>query len=335
MQLSRDEGAQSNIDFLFGLEVFLMAFLYVFTFIPGLFVPYQASAVDLSSVVYKTSTMLVEDPGWYIYTVGGEQMGNPAWETQDLTRLARIGLAVDRTTPNVLSLDKVRALGAISGRGVIAELGNAPSYSVIRDKIGLAGTLTYNYSIGLSMYNTLANRNETLLNITTWIKGGNIEYMERNVLVEVGRELFVDGYGVGDVSAVLQVNVRDMQADDYENVTFRVFNTSGPGTIERVMWKSSPGDPLVPLVYKAQYLVRKNGTDVQSLPVAFGPNDKMEIIVYNSEIRHLNMNYLWTVSATTVFPDGEINYYDDPDFKLRSVCYPGVFKVEVWANDYI
>ena len=31
-----------------------MAFLYVFTFIPGLFVPYQASAVDLSPVAYKT-----------------------------------------------------------------------------------------------------------------------------------------------------------------------------------------------------------------------------------------------------------------------------------------
>jgi hypothetical protein len=323
MTLLRDDGAQSNIDFLFGLAVFLMAFLYVFTFIPGLFVPYQASAVDLSAVAYKTGAMLVEDPGWYIYTVGGQQMGNPAWETRDTSQLARIGLAIDRSTPNVLSMDKVRALGNLS------------RYDLIRDKIGLNGTLTYNYSLGLVMNNTLAGRHETLLNITTRPRGESVEYMERNVLIDVGRQLFVDCQGVTDITSVLRVQLTEMQVDDYENVTFRVFNVSGPGTVEWVMWKTNTGDPLVPLVYKTQYLVRKNGVDVPSLPVSFGPNDKIEIIVYNSEIRLLDMNYIWTVSASNVFPNGEINYYYDPDFRLRSVCYPGVFKVEVWANEFL
>jgi hypothetical protein len=335
MTLSRDDGAQSNIDFLFGLAVFLMAFLYVFTFIPGLFVPYQASAVDLSSVVYKTGAVLVEDPGWYIYTMDGKQMGNPAWETQDMTRLARIGLAIDRSQPNVLSLSKIQALSNLSSRSVVHELGDRPSYAVIRDKIGLAGTLTYSYSLGLVMNNTLAGRYDTLLNITTYPKGESVEYMERNVLIDEGRQLFVDGQGISDVSSVLQVSLTDMQVDDFENVTFRVFNVSGPGTIDRVMWKSVPTDLPVPLVYKSQYLVRKNGTDVQSLPVSFGPNDKMEIIVYNTEIRHLDMNYIWVVSTGNVFPNGQINYYNDPDFRLRSVCYPGVFKVEVWADAFV
>ena len=332
MTLSRDDGAQSNIDFLFGLAVFLMAFLYMITFIPGLFVPYQASAVDLSSVAYKTGAVLVEDPGWYVYTVNGNQMGNPAWETQNLTQLSRIGLAIDKSTPNVLSLDKITALGALSSRNVIPELGNAPSYDVIRDKIGLAGTLKYNYSLCLIMNNTLAGRYDTLLNITSWPRGDSVEHMERNVLIDEGRQLFVDGYGVSDVNALLQVKLTDMQAEDDENVTFRVFNVSGPGTVERVMWKTNPADMPVPLVYKTQFLVRKNGVDVPSLPVAFGPADKVEIIVYNGEIRSLDMNYIWVVSATNVFPNGEINYYNDPDFRLRSVCYPGVFKVEVWAS---
>jgi hypothetical protein len=323
MTLSRDDGAQSNIDFLFGLAVFLMAFLYVFTFIPGLFVPYQASAVDLSAVAYKTGAMLVEDPGWYIYTTGGEEMGNPAWETQDTSRLARIGLALDRSTPNVLSLAKVQALGGIT------------QYETIRDKIGLNGTLTYNYSLALLMNNTLAGRWDTLLNITTRPRGESVEYVERNVLIDLGRQLMVDGLNVTDLSSVLQVRLTDMQVDDFENVTFRVFNTSGPGTVERVMWKTSTGDPPVPLVYRTQFIVRKNGTDVPSLPVAFGPNDKIEIVVYNSEIRNLDMNYLWTVSASNVFPNGEINYYHDPDIRLHSVCYQGIFKVEVWANDFI
>jgi hypothetical protein len=250
-------------------------------------------------------------------------MGNPAWETQDMSRLARIGLAKDRSMPNVLSMDKVRALGNIS------------QYALIREKIGLAGTLTYNYSLGLVMNNTLAGRHDSLLNITTWPKGDSVECLERNVLIDVGRQLFIDGAGITDISSVLQVSLTDMQVDDFENVTFRVFNVSGPGTVERVMWKTSPSDLPVPLVYRTQYIVRKNGVDVPSLPVAFGPGDKMEIIVYNSEIRSQDMNYIWTVSASNVFPNGEIDYYNDPDFRLRSVCYPGVFKVEVWPNEYI
>jgi hypothetical protein len=322
MTLSRDDGAQSNIDFLFGLAVFLMAFLYVFTFIPGLFVPYQASAVDLSAVAYKTGAMLVEDPGWYIYTVSGEQMGNPAWETQDISDLARIGLAMDRSTPNVLSLAKIQALDDID------------DYKLIRDKIGLNGTLTYNYSLGLVMDNMLAHRRDTLLNITTWPPGDSVEHMDRNVLINLGRQLMVDGFGVTDVSSALQVRLTEMQVDDFEDVTFRVFNTSGPGTIDQLMWRTESGDPLVPLI-PSQFIVRKNGTEVPSLPVSFGPGDTMEITVYNSEIRLLDMNYIWTTSTGNVFPNGEINYYDDPNIRLHSVCYPGTFKVEVWANEFI
>jgi hypothetical protein len=249
-----------------------------------------------------------------------------------MTRLARIGLAMDRSQPNVLSLDKVQALSRLSSSGVVPELGNAPSYDVIRDKIGLAGTLTYSYSLNLVMNNTLANRYETLLNITKWSKGESVEYMERNVLIDQGRQLFADSYGLSDTSSVLQVRLTGMQVNDFENVTFRVFNVSGMTNLERVMWRTSQTDPLVPLVYKTQFLVRKNGTDVSALPVSFGNGDTLEIIVYNDEIRLLDMNYIWTLAGSNVFPNGQIDYYDDPVFRLRSVCYPGVFKVEVWAD---
>ena len=126
-----------------------------------------------------------------------------------------------------------------------------------------------------------------------------------------------------------------MQANDFENVTFRVFNVSGTTNLERVMWRTSRTGPLVPLVYKTQFLVRKNGTDVPSLPVSFGRNDTLEIIIYNYEIRLLDMNYIWALAGSNVFPNGEIDYYDDPVYRLRSVCYPGVFKVEVWADAFV
>jgi hypothetical protein len=323
MPLSRDDSGQSNIDFLFGLAVFLMAFLYVFTFIPGLFVPYQASAVDLSSVAYKTGAILVEDPGWYIYTVDGVEMGNPAWEDQPLSQLARIGLADDKLTPNVLSMDKVRALREIS------------SYEVIRNRIGLAGTLTYNFSLSLLMNDTLANRRVELLNITPAFKGDSVEYMERNVMVDTGRQLFVDCYNPGIPNAALHVRLNEMPADG-RNVTVRVFNASGPGNIKSVLWQIDPVlDIPVPLIYRNQFIVRKNGVDVPVMPASFGAGDLVEVVVYGDEVRDLGMEYLWVVSDMNVFPVTEISYYNDPTFLLREVCYPGVFKVEVWANEYI
>ncbi|OPY28303.1 MAG: hypothetical protein A4E28_01622 [Methanocella sp. PtaU1.Bin125] len=318
-----DDTGQSNIDFLFGLAVFLMAFLYVFTFIPGLFVPYQASAVDLSSVAYKTGAILVEDPGWYIYTVDGVEMGDPAWEDQPIYRLARIGLADDKLTPNVLSLDKVRALDDMS------------NYDLIRDKIGLSGTLTYNFSLGLVMNDTMTGRRVELLNITPAIKGDSVEYMERNVMVDTGRQLFVDCYSPAMPNAALHVRLNEMPADG-RNVTVRVFNASGPGTIKSVLWQIDPVlDTPVPLIYRNQFTVRKNGLEVPVLPAAFGPGDVVEVVVYGEEISDLGMEYLWIVSDTSVFPVTEISYYNDPAFPLRKVCYPGVFKVEVWANEGI
>ncbi len=149
------------------------------------------------------------------------------------------------------------------------------------------------------------------------------------------RQLFVDGHNVTDVSALLQVRLTGMQADDNENVTFRVLNVSGTTTLDLVKWRTSQTGSLVPLIYKTQYLVRKNGVDVPSIPVSFGKNDTMEIVIYNTEIRLNDMNYIWVIAGSNVFPNGEIDYYSDPVFRLRSVCYPGVFKVEVWADAFV
>jgi hypothetical protein len=159
--------------------------------------------------------------------------------------------------------------------------------------------------------------------------------MERNVLIDEGKQLFVDADGVSDTSSVLQVRLTSMQADDNENVTFRVINVSGTTNLERVIWRTTRTDSLVPLAYKSQFIVRKNGVDVTSLPVSFGRNDVLEIVIYNSEIRLLDMNYIWALAGSNVFLNGEIDYYSDPVYRLRSVCYPGVFKVEVWADAFV
>jgi len=321
-----DDSAQSNIDFLFGCSIFLITFLYVFTFVPGLFIPYQAGAVDLGAVAYKTGAVLVEDPGWYIYTVNNTQMGNPAWETQSLSAISRIGLADDRLSPNVLSINKINRLASIT------------DYNLIRNKIGLDGTVTYNYAFSLNMTNTLSGEQKQLLNITSPDQNGNVEYMERKVLVDTGKELFVDGSkpqrSGSPNSAVLRVSIANMTSTDTDNVTIRLFNIPGTYTLKGLDSWQSPSDPPVPMVQSTQYNVLKNGNPV-FLPASFNQNDVVEVVVYNSAIRSANIDYLWVMAdpSSNVMPGDQVDYFEDLDYKLESVCYPGTFKVEVWSDD--
>ena len=313
-----DDQAQIKLDFLFGVAIFLVAFLYVFTCVSGLFVPYQASAVDLSAVVYKTSTMLVEDPGWYIFSSNVTEVGDQAWETANQSQLARIGLADDKTEPNILSINKINALNCIS------------SYDLMRDKIGLNGSNTYNFSMFLAMNNTLSHQYVTLLNISPAIQSNNVESMDRVVLVDTGRELFLNGYNPNWPTSAMDISIMDMSAFDRENVTIRIYNTSG--IIDHLMWQDAQFDLPVPMIYRSQYIVRKNGVDMPVMPVVFNGSDIVEIIVYNQPMRDLEASYVLIYATSSIFPGNIVDYYGDPVYPLKSVCYPAEFRIGVWSN---
>lgn len=318
-----DDYGYTNLDFLIGSSIFLLTFLYVFTFVPNLFTPYQAGAIDLGSVIYRTGAVLVEDPGWYIYEQNGEQKGNPSWETQDTGRLARIGLASEKAAPNVLSMDKIRALAAID------------DYELVRDKIGLNSAVRYDYTLSLTMDDTLADKQIELLNKTTIYKNNNVEYMERNVLIDTGKELFLDSgrptnSGVS-MSSILKVSLVNRTSDDAHNVTLRVYNVSGAGAIRSVNWWQEPAGPLVPLIPNTQYYIMKNGIPA-SPPVVFGPNDVIEIVIRSQAIQAVDMEHLWVIAESNIFPGLEVDYFNDPEYRLKSVCYPGTFRMEVWSD---
>ena len=153
-----DDRGQSNIDFLFGLGVFLVTFIYAVTFIPGLFVPYQSSSIDLSSVAYRTAAILVEDPGWYIYN-GSDGISNSSQGPSELggsirIELARIGLAdnsMDRSTPNMLSIEKINMFNEFNNHSD-ASLTN---YTWARDRIGLNGSVIYDFNAYMNMTDQL------------------------------------------------------------------------------------------------------------------------------------------------------------------------------------
>jgi len=97
-----DENGALSIDFLAGFTIFILAFIWVVSMIPGIMIGLQSYTIDYDAVAYRTGVILVEDPGWPV---------SPPWESfNDLQKanVTRFGLAVSKDTPNTLSQDKVK-----------------------------------------------------------------------------------------------------------------------------------------------------------------------------------------------------------------------------------
>jgi hypothetical protein len=97
----RDDAGNMSIDFLVGFTIFLLAFIWVATMIPGLLIGLQSYTIDYDAVAYRTGVLLVEDPGWPAI---------PGWETyndQQKYNMTRFGLAISKDTPNILSDNKI------------------------------------------------------------------------------------------------------------------------------------------------------------------------------------------------------------------------------------
>jgi hypothetical protein len=93
-----DDTGTLSIDFIAGFTIFLVAFIWVLSMVPGLLVNLQGHTLDYDAVAYRTGVILVEDPGWPV---------SPPWESQQNFSVTRFGLAVSRDTPNILSQEKI------------------------------------------------------------------------------------------------------------------------------------------------------------------------------------------------------------------------------------
>ncbi|CAJ35818.1 DUF7287 family protein [Methanocella arvoryzae] len=338
LQLKNRRG-QSNIDFLIGMGVFLLGFLYVLTFVPTLFTPYQPGAVDLSAVAYKTCAVLVEDPGWYNYT---ENDGYTSWELQKITysdeypftNFQRFGLARDKQSPNVLSLDKVEKLQSIYDKG---------KYDEIRQRIGLAGTVTYDFNMDLVMTN-MKGEDITLLNIDSSEPGDNMEKMQRYVQVDTGKQLFIDCQNPLDTSAkskVLRVNLAGRPSSDEHDVIIRLYNAEEDWTISAIRGDET-SFPMNDLFYQMDYVIMVNGDELPygpmpGTPIAIGKGDTVEVKFFHETISANDISYLLISQSgadpESVLPGNEVGFINDPLYIRQSVCYPGTFTLEVWSDD--
>lgn len=94
--------ANLSVDFLVGVTIFMIGFIWVATLVPNLFIGVSAHGIDYDAVAYRTGVILAEDPGATNSTAIG------SWENQvDNGLIERFGLAVSKETPNILSETKV------------------------------------------------------------------------------------------------------------------------------------------------------------------------------------------------------------------------------------
>lgn len=97
--MTSDSGNLS-IDFLVGFTIFILAFIWVVSMIPGLLIGLQSYTIDYDAVAYRTGVILVEDPG-------EPALPKVPWELNNKRDVIRFGLAVTKETPNILSQEKV------------------------------------------------------------------------------------------------------------------------------------------------------------------------------------------------------------------------------------
>ena len=97
----QDDGLIS-LDFIIGFTIFMVAFIFVGIMISGLLVHLEGRTIDYDAVAYRTSVVLVEDPGepktWQLLEIRYPE------ERADLRRL---GLAIEKNYPGILSKSKV------------------------------------------------------------------------------------------------------------------------------------------------------------------------------------------------------------------------------------
>ena len=100
----KNDAGYLSIDFLAGFTIFLLAFIWVATLIPGLFINVRGTAIDFDAVAYRTGVILVEDPGWQI---DGTSIWEGVPDSQVPEEVTRIGWAIDRDYPGILSAVKI------------------------------------------------------------------------------------------------------------------------------------------------------------------------------------------------------------------------------------
>ena len=205
----KDEDALLSIDFLAGFTIFILSLIMVISFVPGVLAGIQSDNIDYDAVAYRTSVILVEDPG---------APDNPSWNlmgTYDMQHkddIQRLGLAVSKDTPNILSRAKVdKFFNNDPDSGFTF---NAEDY---RDKV-IFGDLTYLYNISLKVEDGTPYYADGGDAVPTFQYG----YVRRLVKVKEPSVAEINSTRLAPYSGVLDKNITSSSADFAVQIPYEV-----------------------------------------------------------------------------------------------------------------
>jgi hypothetical protein len=207
-----DDSGILSVDFLVGFTIFMVAFIWVATLVPNLFLGVSSHGVDFDAVAYRTGVILAEDPG------ATEQIVTTPWEFQPDTltansSIARFGLAVSKETPNILSEAKINSFFNKN------RYRYPFVYNDYRNKI-IFGDYPYRFNVSLSVAgeNTTDYVGDVLPGTDTGlVSGSNYGYIRREVKVKHFSNATIDPT---DYQKFKMTN----GDDKYGNVTFNEFS---------------------------------------------------------------------------------------------------------------
>lgn len=255
LKMGKDEKGQIGIDFLAGMSLFMLALLFLTQVIPGMFLPFQTETIDLNSVAYRTSVILVEDPGW------GDQ--GIDWEKENIENVSRIGLAIDKAHPNMLKKSK---LDGFKNNTQFSDIQLARKLGLYRH-IGNSD-IYYGYNITIADLNDnpIAARGASVPD------HGDVSSMKRIVKAQTGTEIvIVELLGAPPENKKARFNITDPEDDIVFVIEGFVVKGSRPEL--KFINVDNEGNKLS---YGIDYwLWVMNGTDSFELQTTTSPNPKL------------------------------------------------------------
>jgi len=171
IRLRKDNSGQMSIDFLVGISIFLLAFLYLIANIPTLFVPFQSNSDELTMAADKVAATLVES---------------------ELANTTDAGMPL----PGIIDYSKFDALNAkIAGDS-----------EDTRKKLGLGtGSRPYNLEIVLQEYSDSSDATNITISDGNKAGNSNVGQSRRFVTVRYNNRTGIDNFP--GIKAVLVVRV--------------------------------------------------------------------------------------------------------------------------------
>jgi len=247
-----DDDGLLSIDFLAGFTIFLLAFIMVVSMIPGLLVGIQSRGIDYDAVAYRTSVILVEDPGCANSLDGDYTL--PTWELRQYSttykdEIQRMGLSVSANTPNIIARGKVNKFFNNSSGLILTYddyrsktiFGEIPYYFNISLKVGSEPALmagepvphgSYGYARRLVMVKDpgYAVGNSLVYNATGCSLEANETHVISDIAVQLNYSELIDlsrseAYQINPATETVYFNITDfspyLDRADIDNVTLK------------------------------------------------------------------------------------------------------------------